>query len=437
MSRRVLLPAIALACALVSAAAPVVHAGAFDVTRVTLRNGLRVVLAPDSTSTAVDAALWFPAGSRHEKPTQQGLALLAARLAFRAGEDDALAPLTAVGGTGALVSTPDYTSFSATVPADAWERALSFLATRAAVGATRAQDVTAEREAIRADRTRLERAPVTEALAKLWATTWPGHPYARTGAAPSVGAENLSASDVEGWRRSRLGLSNAVLTIVGGFDPDSVLAVVHRRLESLPRSGSLANLPLPTPRTPGRGLERMDLPVRLCLVGWRAPAADDPDAPALELLASWLGSGAGSHLASALVNDWHVAVDAQAGVVAQQAGSLLWTLAVVAPDADSTAVETTLLDAVRGVTREAPDAASVERARRTLMSTMGFALQTARQRAQVLGEGEQLVGEGATLRRFQALHRITPADLQRVAARVMTDANRAVLWIVPRDGGAR
>ena len=68
---------------------------------------------------------------------------------------------------------------------------------------------------------------------------------------------------------------------------------------------------------------------------------------------------------------------------------------------------------------------------------MGFALQTARQRGQILGEGEQLVGEGATLRRFQALHRVTPADLQRVAARVMTDANRAVLWVVPSDGGAR
>src|SRR5512147_2875381 len=126
------------ACAwalLLVACAGVTHAATFASTRVTLDNGMRVVLAPDSLATALDASLWFAAGTRHEKPAQAGLALLAARLAFRAGSDDPLAPLAAHGGSGSLVVTPDFTSWSATVPASALDLALGFLAERTAAAA--------------------------------------------------------------------------------------------------------------------------------------------------------------------------------------------------------------------------------------------------------------------------------------------------------------
>lgn len=422
-----------LACVLLGVAS----AAPFDATRVTLRNGLRVVLAPDAQATAVDVALWFPAGSRHEKASQQGLAVLAARLAFRDGSNDALAPLTAVGGTGALVSTPDYTSFSATVPTNALDRALGFLGDRTPEGATKSQDVVAERAALRADRARLDRPPVPSAIAQLWAAAWPGHPYARTGALPASSAETITAGDVDAWRRSRLGLSGAVLTLTGAFDADSALALVRRRFESRPRSTPPAMTPTPAARAPRRATDRMALPVRLCLVGWRAPAMSDADAAALEVLAAWLGDGPSARLPRALVKDWNVALEAQAGVVLQQEGSLLWTLAVVAPETDSTGVETTLFDAVSGVTRTAPEVVSVEHARRGLMTSVAFALQTARQRGQALGEAELLVGEGAAGRRLEALSQVTPADLQRVAARVITEAHRAVLWVLPNDGGAR
>jgi zinc protease len=183
----------------------------------------------------------------------------------------------------------------------------------------------------------------------------------------------------------------------------------------------------------------MDLPVRLCLVGWRAPGAGDPDAAALELLAAWLGGQPQARLGRVLVEDWKLAVATQAGFVAQREGSLLWTMAAVAPEADSGAVETTLLDAVNGVTRTAPDAAEFERTRRQVETSALFALQTARQRAQALGEAEMLAGDAAAAeRRIEALRRVTPADVQRAAARVMNDAGRATLWVSPAGpGGAR
>lgn len=412
-------------------------AGPFDATRTTLRNGMQVVLSPDSLATTVDVALWFPAGSRHERAGQQGLALLAAQAAFRNAATDVLAPLEAVGGTGGLVTTADYTSFSATVPADAFAGALAFLAERAPGRTTTATDLATERAAIRDERARAERTPVQRALARLWAATWPGHAYARIGALPDAGSDKLTPADVDAWRRTRLAPSAAVLTVSGAFDPTAALAAVRERFESRPRVTVSAVAPV-APRAPQRATERMDVPVRLCLVGWRAPGVGDADAAALELLAAWLGGSPRARLGRALVEDWKLAVTAQAGLVSQQEGSLLWTLAVVAPDADSSAVESTLLDAVAGVARTAPEAFEVERARRQVESALGFASQTSRQRGQAIGEGERLVGADAAARRLAALRAVTGADLQRVAARVLVPASRATLWVMPAsDGGAR
>jgi zinc protease len=174
-------------------------------------------------------------------------------------------------------------------------------------------------------------------------------------------------------------------------------------------------------------------------VGWRGPGAGDPDAPALELLATCLGGGSQSRLYSALVRDWGLALTAQAGYAAQREGSLLWTLAVVPPGADSAVVERTLLDAAKSVAQRAPEAFEVERARRQLEAAVWFGLQSSRQRGQALGEAELLAGDAAAAaRRLDALEKVTAADLKRVAARIMTDAGRATVWMLPSSqGGAR
>lgn len=437
-------PALALVLLLAATGQPSpATAAPLDATRVTLKNGMRVVLAPDSLATAVDVAAWFPSGTRHEKPTQTGLALLAARLGFRNGASDPLAPLTAEGGSGTMVATPDFTSFSATVPAGAFDRALAFVAERMPGNATTPADLAAERASLRVERARPDRTPVARGLARLWATAWPGHPYAQTGATPSPGAETLTPADVDAWRRARFVASSAVLTVAGAFDPEPVLAAIRARFEALARVPAPAAATAAAPRTAGRGSERIDSQARLCLVGWRGPGASDPDAPAFELLAAWLGGSPQARLARSLVTQWHLAVAAQAGFSAQKDGSLLWTLAVVPPGVDSSAVESTLLDVATSASKSAPETFELERARRQLEAGAMFALQTSRQRSQALGDAELLAGDAtAAARRLDTFHRLTAEDLRRVAARVMIDAGRATVWMLPAAapapaGGAR
>ena len=48
----------------------------------TLKNGLRVVLAPDPDALAADVAVWYATGSRFEKPGRSGITHLFERLMF-------------------------------------------------------------------------------------------------------------------------------------------------------------------------------------------------------------------------------------------------------------------------------------------------------------------------------------------------------------------
>ena len=412
-----------------SAAAP-----GLDATRVTLANGLRVVLAPDSLAGTVDATLWYRCGTRNETTAQAGLALLAARLSFRNGANDPLAPLEAEGGTGLLAVTPDVTSFAATVPAEGLDAALDFLAARVPGSPVTNAQMAAERAAIHAERARPERTPVAISLAKLWGAAWPGHPYARTGAPPAATSDALTPADVEAWKKTRYGAANAVLTLTGGFDRERVLAGIRKRFEGRPKGTPAAVAATAAPRPGGRASDRLSSlgQIRLCLVGWRGPGAGDPDAPALELLATCLGGGSDARIPSSLVHDWNLAVAAQAGYLVQRDGSLLWALVVVPPGADSAAVERTLLETAKGVSQRAPEGFEVERARRELEASVWFGLQTARQRGQALGEAELLAGDAAAAtKRLEALDKVTAADLKRVAARIITVTGRATVWMLP------
>jgi len=432
-------PALALALS-----STVAQASWLDATRVTLGNGLSVVLAPDSLASTVDASLWYRCGTRHETAAQAGLALLSARLTFRGGADEPLRPLEAEGGTGALAMTPDYTCFSATVPADGLGAALTFLAARLPGPAATVAQIASERAEIHAARARPERTPVARALSRLWGVAWPGHPYARTGAPPAVGSDGLTPADVEAWKKARYSAGNAVITITGAFDRERTLADIRARFESKPKGATprpvAARSTLPAAgasKSSPRASERIDSPARLCLVGWRGPGAADPDAPALELLAGCLGGGSTARLANSLIRDWNLAISTQAGFIPLREGSLLWTLAVVPPGADSAAVERTLFDAVKAMSERAPGAFELERARRQLEASVWFGLQTARQRGQALGEAELLAGDAsAAARRLTALEQVTPADVKRVAARVVTDAGRATVWMLPAAEGA-
>lgn len=408
---------------------------------VTLRNGLRVLLVPDSSATAVDLAVWYPAGTRWEPAGMAGVSHLVSRLMYRGSKqfpDGAhLRRLLAEGATVNTTNTSDGSCYWQVLPAEALPLALRLEADRMAGLAATPAAFEAARADARADRrARAETTPMARGLGRLMATAFADGAYGRSPYGDDAALARMSARDVEAWRRARFTPGGALLTIVGRFEPAGTLAYVRSLFEAIPRGAAPVFAPLPAiPAGERRAWTRGQTPLRIAFAGWRGPGSADPDAPAIELLAAILAAE-GSRFETALTSEWKVSVGTQSGLQMHRDASLLWVAAALDTEADSSATERVMLDEVGRLAREPLADGAFTRVRSRLVLDALFGAQAVRARAAALGEAVFQHGDpGLASRRLEALERLTPADVQRVARRILVESARSVSWYVPAGEG--
>lgn len=421
------------------------HAGPLgEVRELKLGNGLRMLLAPDSSAGAVDVAVWYDAGTVRERAGLTGISHLFEHLMFSGSAHHAAQEhnrlVQAEGGVANATTAADYTCYFQTLPREGVALAFELEADRMASLALSEEALARERRVVEEEKRWRTRAnPAAEALQRLQTLAYGAHPYRW----PVVGLDEdlsrITLAECQAYFKTHYGPASALVTVVGNFDPAEVTALARRTFGAVPRR--------PTPRTttagvpaqtaPRRVWARADVASPILLAGWPTPPAADPDQPALELLVHVLGAGPRSRLNRALVVDGPHALFAQAGLDSRRAGGLLYVVATVKPDADSAQVERELFAAIEGLGRSPLSEEEFDQARRQFETSMLFGLQTTRARARALGVASMVEGDWRTAeRRLDALRALTAADLQRVAARVLRPEGRNVVWSVPRAGTA-
>lgn len=401
----------------------------------TLKNGLRVLLVPDSTAVAVEVGSWFAAGLPDEKPGQVGISRLVAGLMARSpGSQDGARQVEAEGGSSGTFSSPDLVCFYETLPASALELGLKLEAGRMKALEAGAAALDAERARLAAERRdRAESAPGVRGLQRLYVALYPGHPYRF----PTTGIEadlaHLGERDVADQFRARFAPDQALVTVVGRFEPGAALKLARTWLEPLQRRGSAASAPpAPGPIRERRVSEPLDFNLRLLFVGWRAPGDGDPDAVALEALARVLSGGTAARLPSEVVGPDRDLLFAEAGYDGRARGGLFYAYAALRPGADSVAVEKDLIARVEKLAGEPVTPEELERVKRQAETAALFGWQTAHERSVALGGSALIDGDYRNAwGRIERVRALAAADLQRAAARTLKADARAVLWLVP------
>lgn len=265
----------------------------------TLANGLRVAHLHHPGHLA-GLYLWFDAGTADEKPGEEGAAHLLEHMLFKGSErlgiGEAAAAIEALGGDLNAYTTWDQTVLHATVLAEGWEHAIGVLADMAWNSSLDPEELAREKpvvlEEIRgyaADPESVVDDAVAEAL-------FPDHPYGRPVLGTEASVTGLSREDLHRFWRTHYTAGRAVLGVVGPMTWDEVLACAER---------------LEPPVGPGRealespGVARQDrvmldgtFDTPVVVLAFRTPGDDHPDLPALEVLASTLGSGRAALLPS-------------------------------------------------------------------------------------------------------------------------------------------
>ncbi len=303
---------------------PSTSANRYPVQRLTLDNGLRVVLAPDRGSGVVGVSVHIDVGFRSEPPGRTGFAHLFEHLMFQGSESlpklEHFHVVQSSGGTFNGSTHFDYTEYHELLPAGALERGLFLEADRLQAPAITAEnlanqvDVVSEEIRLNVLNRPYGGFPWIDLPPVLFDTFANSH----NGYGDFADLRSATVEDCADFFERYYCPANAVLTLCGDLDPDVAAELVHRHFDDIPYR--------PAPERPDfsepwpDAVRTADSPDPLApspalAIGWRLPdpVADLPGYLAHLLLGGVLADGESSPLQSELVNRRALATSAWAG----------------------------------------------------------------------------------------------------------------------------
>ncbi|HVV16185.1 MAG TPA: pitrilysin family protein [Polyangia bacterium] len=412
--------------------------------KLTLPNGLEVILHEDHRTPEVAVDVWYKVGSRDEAPGRTGFAHLFEHIMFQGTkhipEDKYFAFLQKAGASNVNGSTAaDRTNYYEVVPSNQLELALwlesdrmGFLLERPSFKET----LDNQRDVVKNERRqRYENRPAGIIPEVLSAAIYPAdHPYHHPVIGSMADLSAASVEDVKGFFRTYYAPGNATLTVSGDIDRATAKELVQKYFGPIPGGA-------PVVRRAG-GEVRMAAPKRIAMeakiqqpqlyVDYPSPANFAPGDRELDVLANVLGNGKASRLYKRLVYELKIA---QAVGASQQSQLLSSTFEITASPMPGHTLDEILavIDEEVGKLQAAPPAAAeLDRAKNQIESETVRSLESVLARAERLQSYNYSLGDPGfvteDLRRYRA---VDATALQRYAREVLDATNRVVVTVDP------
>jgi predicted Zn-dependent peptidase len=229
----------------VSHATVKIPATSYAVERLTLENGLRIVLSPDRSAPVIGVAVVYDVGIRSEPEGRTGFAHLFEHLMFQGSENlEKLAHFRYVQASGGVFNGSthlDYTDYYESLPSNALERALFLEADRMRspriTPENLANQIAVVKEEIRVNV--LNRPYGGFPWLKLPPVMFSSFPNAHDGYGSFVDLESATAEDAASFFRTYYAPANAVLCVAGDIEVAEATALIEKHF------GGIAARPKP------------------------------------------------------------------------------------------------------------------------------------------------------------------------------------------------
>ncbi len=416
--------------------------------KLTLSNGLSVLLHRDPSLPLVAVNIWYHVGPRNEAPGRSGFAHLFEHLMFsgsrHVGRDfDVL--LESIGATNVNGTTNyDRTNYFETVPRDQLDLVLWIESDRMGylLDVLDQGLLDVQRDVVKNERRQsFDNAPYGPSYLALLDALFPsGHPYngAVIGSMADLSAATLD--DVTAFFRDYYTPSNATLTIAGDFEPVQVKASIQKYFGSLV---DRPKKPTQTPTLPPPRLGRyvVEEPVELAQVtfGYRTPPAYTQDDPIVDVAMAILAGGKATRLYQALVVQKKLASDVSAGQDSNQLSGIATIGATAATGKTVAELESALGAELEKLEKTGPTPVELERAKR------GILLSTLKSLELLNGPGGES-GRAGLLQRFahytgdpgylpkwvEQIDKVTAEDVRRVVREHLASAKRVSIVTQPK-----
>jgi zinc protease len=416
-----------------------VGAQQLTVTSHKLANGMQVLIHEDHDVPNAALYFFYKIGSRNERPGTTGLSHFFEHMMFNGakkyGPKQFDHAMERAGGRNNAYTTNDVTVYTDWFTKDALELIFDLEADRIRDLAFDPKIIESERGVVYSERRMaVDNNPGNMLEEQLNAAAFIAHPYHW----PVIGWP----SDIEGWTMDdlkahfRMGYSpnNCVMVATGDVTEAQIMELAKKYLEPIPSHDPPPPVRTKEPAQMGerRVIVRRPANLPLVMVAFHVPETNHADTLVLEMIETLLTSGRSSRLYQRLIDRDQVALNIQGGVGLNFDPGLFEFVAEVRSGKQPAALEKALYEELAVLAKTPVSAAELEKARNQRLAAFYRSLKTIAGKANLIGNYEVFRGGWQNLNQVTAqLEKITPADVQRVAAKYFTENNRTVGTLIP------
>ena len=418
-------------------------------TETKLPNGLRVILSEDHTAPVYSIVVHYLVGSRDERPGRTGFAHLFEHMMFKGSENvgpgEHFTLIFNNGGTMNGTTNKDRTLYFETLPANQLDLGIFLEADRMRSLEITKANLDNQRNAVQEERRQgLDNQPYGRSIELIDELAYDNAAYKHSVIGSMADLNAASVEDVASFFKTYYAPNNAVLAIVGDIDPRQTLEKVRKAFGGIPAQPQPPAVDMTEPAQTAERRQRVDDPLaRLARVDivFKVPARASDDQDAVQVLGTILASGRSSRFFQKVVREQQLASTIFAGRDGAVGPGLFRINAMVAPGKTPEAVEAAVLAEIERVKTEPIEAWEIEKALNNAKRGVVGGLTSSLQRGTQLAEFAAVFNDtGRINQRVERLTKVTAADVQRVAAKYLTAANRTVVTTVPKPaakGGAQ
>lgn len=406
----------------------------------TLTNGLEVYTVQDKSSPTVAIQVWYRVGSKSDPEGRSGFAHLFEHIMFKSTKnmpDEMMDRLTEdVGGMNNATTRDDATQYFDVIPSNYLETLLWAEGERMSSLNVNEANFKSERDVVKEEfRFRILAPPYGRFWYAIDKDSFSVHPYKR----PGIGSiEDLDAStldDVRKFHSTFYRPDNAVLVVVGDFDPPQLDAWIDQYL------GVISTPSTPIPRVtikepPRRTIKRFaeygpSVPLPAIGVTWLIPQASHPDGASLTVAAAILALGESSRQYQSLVYRRKIAQETEADADLREDAGLFIATITMASGHTAQQGEKALLKEIHALAEKPVGAAELEKAKNQLIAHVLRQRETNNGKASDIGNAVVVSHDAAEVNKeLVRIQAVTPADVQRVMKKYIANGKPVIITYV-------
>ncbi len=406
-----------------------------------LKNGLRVILSEDHTAPTYSVSVTYNVGSRDERKGRTGFAHLFEHMMFQGsqnvGKGEHFILVFNNGGSMNGTTNADRTNYFQAFPANQLDLGLFLEADRMRSLVINQANLDNQRNAVQEERRLgVDNQPYGKTFETITDLAYDNFAYKHSTIGSMDDLNAATVQDVAGFFKTYYAPNNAVLVLVGDFNPQTAMLKIEKYFGAIPSQSPPPPVDMTEPEQKAERRASLDdalaqLP-RLDVV-YKIPQGNTHDFYALSVLGNILAGGQSSRLYQKIVKEQQLAVQVGGGAGERRGTSLGTFVAIASPGKDLAAIEKVIYEEIERVKTEPVADWELEKVRMSIRRQRAQSLQSTLSRAIGLGQFAVYYNDPNLVNTFESkIKAVTKEDIMRVAQAYLKDTNRTVVTTLPK-----